>query len=70
MRYKEAAGRLHALGCIELTRHSAGSHRKRMNPSNNRGTVIPDWGSRDLKAGTLRQAIRQLGIDWGDFIEI
>jgi predicted RNA binding protein YcfA (HicA-like mRNA interferase family) len=41
-----------------------------MNPFNNRGAVIPDWGNRDLKAGTLRQAIKQLGIDWADFMEI
>jgi predicted RNA binding protein YcfA (HicA-like mRNA interferase family) len=70
MTYKEVAGKLHALGCIELPRRSGGSHRKWMNPFNNRGAVIPDWGSRDLKAGTLRQAIKQLGIDWADFMEI
>ena len=31
--------------------------------------VLPDWGSRDLKTGTLRPAIRQLDIDWGAFQE-
>lgn len=69
MKYREAARKLHVLGCIELPRHSGGSHRKWMNPFNNRGAVIPDWGSRDLKAGTLRQAIKQLGINWDDFME-
>ena len=28
---------------------------------------LPDWGSRDLKVGTLRSALRQLGIDWDVF---
>ena len=28
---------------------------------------MPDWGSRDLKIGTLRSAIRQLGLDWQEF---
>ncbi len=70
MRYKEVAGKLLALGCIEFPRLSGGSHRKWMNPLNNRGVVIPDWGSRDLKTGTLRHAIKQLGIDWADFMKI
>ena len=30
---------------------------------------MPDWGRRDLKIGTLRSAIRQLGIDWKEFQE-
>jgi hypothetical protein len=42
MRYMEVAGNLHALGCIEIPRRSGGSHRKWMNPFNNRGAVIPD----------------------------
>jgi hypothetical protein len=29
--------------------------------------VLPDWGARDLKLGTLRSAIRQLGIEWETF---
>jgi hypothetical protein len=29
--------------------------------------VIPDWGGRDLKLGTARAAVQQLGIDWQDF---
>jgi hypothetical protein len=28
---------------------------------------MPDHGSRDLKIGTLRAAIRQLGVDWAQF---
>jgi mRNA interferase HicA len=30
-------------------------------------TSLPDWGSRDLKLGTIRAAVRQLGIDWDAF---
>jgi predicted RNA binding protein YcfA (HicA-like mRNA interferase family) len=28
---------------------------------------IPDGGNKDLKIGTLRQIIRQLGLDWENF---
>jgi mRNA interferase HicA len=44
-----------------------GSHRKWLNPINSRTTVLPDWGGCDLKIGTLKAAVRQLGIDWKDF---
>jgi hypothetical protein len=32
-------------------------------PNTQKVTVLPDWSNRDLKLGTLRSAIRQLGID-------
>ncbi len=67
MRYREAARKLQMLGCQELPRRGGGSHRKWLNPSIQRITVLPDWGSQDLKLGTLRAAIRQLGIDWEIF---
>jgi hypothetical protein len=38
-----------------------------MNPANNQSTVLPDHGARDLKIGTLRAAVRQLGLDWAAF---
>jgi hypothetical protein len=31
------------------------------------GTVVPDWGGKDLKHGTVRAIVRQLGIDWKIF---
>jgi mRNA interferase HicA len=34
-----------------------------MNPSCGRATTVPDWGSRDLKEGTIKAILRQLGID-------
>jgi predicted RNA binding protein YcfA (HicA-like mRNA interferase family) len=67
MTYREIARKLAALGCAELLRRSGGSHRKWHNPTNNRSTVVPDWGSRDLKTGTVRGAVRQLGLEWSAF---
>lgn len=67
MIYREIARRLTALGCQEIPRKSGGSHRKWFYPTTGRATVVPDWGSRDLKMGTVRSALRQLGIDWEAF---
>ena len=67
MRYREVARKLTVLGCIELPRSGGGSHRKWHNPTTRRSTVVPDWGGRDLKLGTIRAAVRQLGIDWSAF---
>ncbi len=33
-----------------------------------RSANTPDWGSKDLKNGTLRAAVKQLGLDWDEFI--
>ncbi len=67
MRYREATRKLLALGCQELPRTGTGSHRKWQNPANQQITTLPDWGSKDLKLGTLRAAIKQLGLDWQAF---
>ena len=67
MRYRDAARKLVELGCREIPRRSGGSHRRWFNPETQTDTVLPDWGSRDLKIGTLRSAIRQLGPDWTEF---
>jgi predicted RNA binding protein YcfA (HicA-like mRNA interferase family) len=67
MTYREAARKLTALGCQELPRRGGGSHRKWLNPGSRQVTSLPDWGGKDLKLGTLRSAVRQLGIDWRDF---
>ena len=63
MKYRELAKRLKALGCQEIKRRGKGSHRKWINPASGKGTVIPDWGGRDLKEGTLRAILKQLEID-------
>gem|GEM_PF-171468 len=67
MTYREVVRKLSQLGCHEIPRNGGGSHRKWHNPSLNRSTVIPDWGGRDLKTGTARGIVRQLGLDWTAF---
>lgn len=47
-----------------------GSHRKWFNPQTQRATVVPDWGAKDLKLGTLRAVVRQLGIEWSSFQDV
>ena len=67
MKYREVARKLSVLGCHEIPRRGGGSHRKWHNPALGRSTVVPDWGGRDLKLGTVRAAVRQLGLDWDTF---
>ena len=67
MIYREAAKKLTALGCVNVPRKGGGSHRKWLNPKTKRSAVLPDWGAKDIKNGTLRGAVKQLGIDWSDF---
>jgi len=70
MKYREAAKILRKLGCRELPRSGGGSHRKWYNQATDKATVLPDWGSKDLKQGTLRAAVKNLGIEWKDFENI
>lgn len=67
MKYREVARKLQALGCHEIPRSGGGSHRKWQNLANTKTTVVPDKGGKDLKTGTLRAVIKQLGLDWQDF---
>jgi predicted RNA binding protein YcfA (HicA-like mRNA interferase family) len=67
MTYRDVSRRLTNLGCQELPRRSGGSHRKWLNPATGRLTIVPDWGSKDLKTGTVRAAVKQLGIAWDVF---
>jgi mRNA interferase HicA len=67
MNYREIARRLRQLGCVEIKRRSGGSHQKWKNPAANRATVLPDWGGKDLKLGTVKTAVKQLGLDWQVF---
>jgi len=69
MKYRQAAKKLQALGCEEIRRHGTGSHRTWYNPATDRLTTLPDWGAKDLKLGTLRAAISQLGLDWKTFMD-
>lgn len=65
MRYRELAKYLRGLGC-EFVRNGVGSHRIWWNPTNDRYTTIPDWGSQDLKIGTLRRILADLGFAMDD----
>lgn len=67
MRYRELAKKLRNLGCREIPRRGKGSHKKWFNPESGRGTVIPNWGDKDLKKGTIKAVLKQLGIDRDDF---
>jgi predicted RNA binding protein YcfA (HicA-like mRNA interferase family) len=64
---REVARKLRSLGCHELPRTGDGSHRKWLNPTTGQSTTVPDWGGDDLKLGTIRGAVRQLGLAWDDF---
>jgi len=68
VKYRDVAAKLNTLGCREIPRTSGGSHRKWLNPAVNRSTVVPEWGGKDLKLGTVRAAVRQLGLDWDAFL--
>jgi mRNA interferase HicA len=67
--YRDVARKLRGLGCQELARRGGGSHRKWHNPTTGGATVLPDWGSKDLKIGTVRAAVRDLRIDWDRFLQ-
>ena len=66
MTYRELTRKLRALGC-EFDRQSRGSHEIWRNPVTGTRTTIPNWGGRDLRAGTVRAIVRDLGIDRSAF---
>ena len=68
--YQDLNQPLPAFGCKEIPRRSGSSHRKWYNPTNGNIVPIPDWGNKDLKTGTLRHIIRQLGLDWEKFKQV
>ena len=72
MRYRDIEKKLRKLGCIEKVRKGGGSHRKWYDPQKNPIVVVtvPDWGSKDIKTGTLRSIVKDLGFDWDEFINI
>ncbi|MBV8677318.1 MAG: type II toxin-antitoxin system HicA family toxin [Planctomycetaceae bacterium] len=67
MRYREVARKLSSLSCPEMPRTGDGSHRKWLNPVTGNLTIVPDWGGDDLKLGTIRGAVRPLGLSWDEF---
>ncbi len=72
MRYREVVKKLNKLGCVEVKRKGGGSHRKWYNPDKSPIVVVsvPDWGTRDLKTGTLRSVVKDLGFEWNEFTSV
>ncbi|MDE0042976.1 MAG: type II toxin-antitoxin system HicA family toxin [Candidatus Poribacteria bacterium] len=62
------ARKLRALGCEEHPRRERGSHRIWRNPLTGGSAVVPDYGSRDLRIGTIRAVLRNLGVGWRAFL--
>jgi predicted RNA binding protein YcfA (HicA-like mRNA interferase family) len=69
MKYREVADQLRKLGCEDV-RPGSGSHRIWRNPKLDLYTTIPDWGSKDIKPGTLSRILRDLGISRSEFGKI
>ncbi len=63
MTYREVERRLRRQGCQKISRWSGGSHRKWMNPATGQATTVTDGSAKDLKLGTIRRIVRQLGLN-------
>ena len=61
MKYREASKKLKVLGCEELPRRGAGSHRIWHNLKNGKIAPLPDWGAKDLKLGTCVRSFASWG---------
>ena len=66
MTYRELTRKLRRLGC-EFERRAKGDHEIWINTSGHARTTIPNWGSRDLRAGTIGGILRDLGISREEF---
>ena len=69
MKYREVTKKLKQLGCKQIRIKKSGSHRIWFNPSTGKDASIPDWGSKDLKKGTIRGILKQLEIDYQTFLK-
>ena len=66
MTYRELMRELRRLGC-HFDRRGRGDHEILMNAHTIARTTIPNWGSRDLKVGTVAAILRDLGISREEF---
>ena len=66
MTYRELTRKLRRLNC-GFARQASGSHEVWVNLDTNAKTTIPNKRGRDLRPGTLRGIIRDLGIAKRDF---
>lgn len=69
MKYREVVRRLRRLGCEESGTRVSGSHRKWYNPTTGGIATVPDWGAKDIKDGTLHAIVKDLGLDWQEFLK-
>lgn len=69
MTHRELTRKLRLLGC-EFDRQARGSHEIRRNLVTGGRTTIPNWGGRDLRTGTIRVILRDLGLDRPTFERI
>lgn len=67
MKYAQLAQKLRVMGCEEIARRGGGSHRRWRNPNTGQSAPVPDWGGKDLKPGTVRAIVRQLGFSREEF---
>ncbi len=61
MNHRELSSRLRRLGC-EFDRRAKGDHEIWIRVTTHARTTIPNWGSRDLKPGTVSAILRDRGI--------
>ncbi|MDE2788069.1 MAG: type II toxin-antitoxin system HicA family toxin [Chloroflexota bacterium] len=66
MTYRELTRKLRRLGCY-FDRQGRGGHEIWMNADSRTRTTIPNWGSRDLRPGTIGAILHDLGISRDDF---
>jgi len=66
LNHRELTRKLRRLGCA-FDRQAKGDHEIWINPSTRQRTTIPDWGSEDLKPGTVSKILRDLGIARDEF---
>lgn len=55
-------------GCRDVSMPMTAEHRLWRNDATGRDAVIPDLGEKDLKMGTVQAVVRQLGLDWQEFL--
>jgi len=68
LNYQQLTRKLRSLDCV-FDRQAKGDHEIWLNVRTGTRTTIPNWGSKDLKPGTISKIIRDLGIRKEDFEE-
>lgn len=75
MKYREALAKAKAFGVIEDAKRGKGSHRLWIIPDDpeaptkgRRSPIACHGDGYELKTGTLKAALRRLGIDWEQFL--